>query len=127
MDLIDIILYTLALYVIQLFLQEVSHYGLNLGQILGSRDNPPELNPTAARLDRARNNMLEALPIFLGLALSALVLQGRTGPAVSGATVFLIARILYVPLYGFGVPVLRSVAWLTAMGGMLQMALSLVS
>lgn len=126
MTLTVIILLVLALYVVQIFLQETSLYRFNVYQILGNRDTRPETSVIAARLDRAKNNMMEALPLFLGLSLLALVKGGDHGKVVTAATWFLVARTVYVPVYAAGIPVLRSVVWLTAMGAMLAMALALV-
>lgn len=126
MTLTTIILLVLLLYVFQLFLQETSLYRFNLWTILGNRDARPEESIIAARLDRAKNNMMEALPIFLGLALLALAKGGESREITNGAIIFLVARIFYVPLYAIGVPVLRSLAWLTGMAGLLMMAAPLI-
>ena len=122
MNLTTIILAVLALTMAQIFLQETSRYGFDLRAIVGNRDNPPDMSIVAARLDRAKNNMLEALPFFLGLALLALVRGMETKQVVYGAATFLIARIVYVPAYVSGVPLLRSVVWLVANAGLLAMA-----
>ena len=106
MTLTSIILLVLALYVLQIFLQETSLYRFNVWQILGNRDERPEMSVIAARLDRAKNNMMEALPLFLGLAL---VKEGDHSKVVAAATWFLVARTVYVPVYAAGIPVLRSV------------------
>lgn len=119
------VLLVLLLYVAQLFLQEISHFQFNLWQMMGNRDSIPEASVIAARLERAKNNMLEALPLFLGLAMLALLKGGNADGAVNGATLFLLARIVYVPIYAAGIPVLRSLAWLTGMAGLLWMALTL--
>ena len=126
MTLTTIILLVLALYVVQIFLQETSLYRFNVWQILGNRDTRPEMSVIAARLDRAKNNMMESLPLFLGLALLALVKDGDNSRVVHAATWFLVARAVYVPVYAAGIPVLRSIVWLTAVGAMLMMALALV-
>jgi uncharacterized MAPEG superfamily protein len=126
MTLTTVILLVMLLFVVQLFLQETSRYRFNLWQIMGNRDTRPEESVIAARLDRAKNNMLEALPLFLGLAMLALVKGGDTGEAANGATVFLIARIVYVPIYAAGIPVLRSLVWLAGMAGLVMMALPLI-
>ncbi len=127
MTLTTVILLVLLLFVVQLFLQETSRYRFNLWQIMGNRDTRPKESTIAARLERAKNNMLEALPLFLGLAMLALVKKGGDARAVAnGATVFLIARIIYVPIYAAGIPVLRSLVWLAGMAGLLMMALPLV-
>ena len=65
MALTTIILLVLALYMVQIFLQETSRFGFGLRGIVGNRDDLPEMSVLAGRLDRAKNNMLEALPIFL--------------------------------------------------------------
>lgn len=126
MTLTHIVLLVLALYVVQIFLQETSLYRFNIWQILGNRDARPEMSVIAARLDRAKNNMMEALPLFLGLSLLAFVKEGDHGKVVTAATWFLVARTVYVPIYAAGIPVLRSVVWLASMGAMLMMALALV-
>ena len=126
MNLTTIILAVLALTMAQIFLQETSRYGFDLGAIVGNRDNQTDMYIVAARLDRAKNNMLEALPFFLGLALPALVKGMETKQVVYGAATFLVARIAYVPAYVSGVPLLRSVVWLVANAGLLAMAVGVV-
>lgn len=126
MTLATVVLLVLLLFVVQLFLQETSRYGFDLWQIMGNRDVEPKESVIAARLDRAKNNMVEALPIFLGLAMLALVKGGDTSATANGATFFLIARIVYVPIYAKGIPVLRSLVWLAGMAGLMMMALPLM-
>jgi len=125
MTLTTIILLVLALYMVQIFLQETSRFGFDLWGMLGNRDRLPPMSVIAGRLDRAKNNMLEALPIFLALALLALVRGGDTSAVAHGATVFLVARVAYVPAYVSGVPVLRSLVWLAGVAGLVMMALPL--
>ena len=126
MSLTTIILLVLALYMAQLFLQETSRFGFDLWGIVGNRDNPPEISVIAGRLDRAKNNMLEALPIFLPLALLALVKGGDTSKVAHAASVFLIARVVYVPAYVSGIPMLRSLVWLVGVASLFMMALPLI-
>jgi uncharacterized MAPEG superfamily protein len=126
MSLTTIILLVLALYMVQIFLQETSRFGLDLWGIMGNRDNQPEMSVIAGRLDRAKNNMLETLPIFLSLALLALVKGRDTGEVAHAALVFLIARVVYVPAYVSGVPMLRSLVWLVGVASLVMMALPLV-
>lgn len=126
MTLTTIVLLVLALYLVQLFLQETSRFRFDILAIVGNRDHPPEMSIVAARLNRAKNNMLEALPLFLALALLALVKGGDTTQAVQGAMVFLVARLVYVPAYVSGIPLLRSLVWLAANAGLVVMALPLI-
>jgi uncharacterized MAPEG superfamily protein len=123
MTLTTIILLVLGLYFVQIFLQETSRFGFNLWGIVGNRDNLPEMSVVAARLDRAKNNMQEALPIFLGLALLALVKSRDTSQVTHAASYFLIARAVYVPAYVSGVPLLRSLVWLAGVASLVMMAL----
>lgn len=46
--------------------------------------------------------------------------------AVQGATIFLVARIVYVPAYVSGIPMLRSLVWLAANAGLVVMVLPLI-
>ena len=126
MTLTAIILLVLALYAVQLFLQETARFRFSLWDIMGNRDKPPEMSVVAGRLDRAKNNMLEALPLFLALALLALVKSGGTSETVQGALIFLVARVAYVPAYVSGIPILRSLIWLVGNAGLLMMALPLI-
>ena len=126
MTLTTIILLVLALYMVQLFLQETSRFGFGLRDIVGNRDNPPKMSVLAGRLDRAKNNMLEALPIFLALALLALVKGGDMSGVTKAASIFLIARVVYVPAYVSGVPLLRSLVWLAGIASLVAMALYLI-
>ncbi|MBI1416191.1 MAG: hypothetical protein GC146_03115 [Limimaricola sp.] len=115
------VLAVLALYLLQLFLQETSRFGFDLGGIVGNRDRLPPLSVYAGRLERAKDNMREALPLFLGLAMLSLVRPEVPELARQGALFFLVARVLYVPAYLSGVPLLRSVLWLSGIAGLLMM------
>ena len=126
MTLTTIILLVLALYMVQLFLQETSRFGFDLRGIVGNRDDLPKMSVLAGRLDRAKNNMLEALPIFLALALLALVKGGDISGVTKAASIFLVARVVYVPAYVSGVPLLRSLVWLAGIASLVAMALYLI-
>ncbi len=126
MPLTTIVLLVLGLLMIQIVLQETSRYRFDLRAIVGNRDHPPPLSIIAGRLDRAKNNLLEALPFFLGLALLALSRHGEAALATQGAMIFLVARIAYVPAYLSGIPLLRSLIWLVANAGLIMMALSTI-
>ena len=126
MTLTTIILLVLALYMVQIFLQETSRFGFDLWGIVGNRDTPPEKSVIAGRLERAKNNLLEALPIFLALALLALVKGGDTGKVTHAAALFLVARVVYVPAYVSGIPVVRSLVWLVGVASLVMMALPLI-
>lgn len=71
-----------------------------------------------ARLLRAQKNLYETLPLFIGAVLIAHVAGIHTEHTVLGAKLYLGARIVYVPLYAFGVPYVRSLVWVGSMVGL---------
>ena len=89
---------------------------------VGARDEVlPPLNPIAGRLERARDNFLETLPVAI-IALVGAVLTNRTSSltAIAGWT-WLGARIAYLPLYWAGIPVLRTIVWCVSVAALLLM------
>jgi len=127
-----VILLVLALFVIQTLLpgrfREAPPPGgeSKLAENLGPRDQMRPLTVTGQRAARALTNMHEALPVFLGLALMNLIVAPEAGLAVTGAWVFLIARIVYVPLYLGGVPAVRTLAWVASWVGLILMLVPLL-
>lgn len=130
---LTLILLVLGLYVVQIYLVSILCFGesglsndamVKVG--LGSRDDTPSLTVRGSRAERALNNLKESLPIFLTLAILAIVLEKGSGLAVTSATVFFIARVIYVPLYVKGVPFLRSGVWIVAFLSLFVMAFSLI-
>ncbi len=79
---------------------------------MGARDEAlPPLNPVAARLERARDNFMETLPIAI-IALMGVALTGKSSTlTVAAGWVWLGARAVYLPLYWAGVPKLRTYVW----------------
>ncbi len=77
----------------------------------GPRDTAMETGGTAARMERAYRNFLETFPLFAA-ALLAVVLQNKSGGLSHwGAILYVVARIVYIPLYAFGVKYIRTLAW----------------
>ncbi len=101
--------------------------GLGLGGYLGSRDAEPAPGPHHGRAQRALRNAQENFAPFVALALLALVVPGAdVGLATTGAAVYVLARLAYLPLYLLAVPVLRSVAWTGGFAGLILIAAALV-
>ncbi len=65
----------------------------------------------AARLERAMRNYLETFTFFAASVMLAHTLGGREWMMAAGSQVYFYSRVAYLPLYAFGVPVLRTVAW----------------
>jgi uncharacterized MAPEG superfamily protein len=94
---------------------------------MGPRDEVmPPLNPLAGRLDRARRNFLETFPFFAAAVLIAHV-AGRDGLLTAlGVQLYFWARLVYLPLYAFGIPRIRTLVWIVAMLGILLILVALV-
>jgi uncharacterized MAPEG superfamily protein len=86
---------------------------------MGARDEAlPPLDPVAGRLVRAQANFQETFPIAI-VALLGVVLAGRTSDLTAiGGGIWLGARIIYLPLYGFGVPKVRTLVFLISVVGL---------
>lgn len=94
---------------------------------VGARDDAlPPLNPLAGRLARAQANFLETLPIAI-VALVGVVLADRTSAATAlGGWIWLGARIVYLPLYAAGVPVVRTLVWAVSVFGLIMVLWPLI-
>jgi len=86
---------------------------------MGPRDGTvPPLNAVAGRMVRAQANFLETLPIAM-IALIGVVVAGRaTGTTALGGWIWLGARVVYLPLYGFGVPKVRTIVYFASLIGL---------
>lgn len=79
--------------------------------LAGPRDEPRALTGRPARWKRAFENHVEGLVLF-GAAVAAVALTGSSSGLTEGAAaVYLAARVVYPPLYGFGLAPWRTVAW----------------
>ena len=123
-----IILLVLALFVLQTLLpnrfrepRPANAPGGLRESTLGPRDHQTPLTVVGGRASRALANMHEALPVFLALALLNLILGTAAAMAITGGWIFLIARVIYVPLYLAGVPVIRTLAWMASWAGLIMM------
>jgi uncharacterized MAPEG superfamily protein len=87
---------------------------------LGPRDgDPPPLSRMGARADRAFRNFLETFPFFAAALVCAIAIDRDAARAVLGAQLYLWGRVAYLPLYLSGIPVLRTLAWATALAGII--------
>ncbi len=92
-----------------------------------SRDEPlPPLQGVAGRLQRALNNYLETFPFFAALVLVAQLVGVHSPLTEWGAFLYIGARVVYLPLYAVGVPLVRSLVWNVAALGMLLFVIALL-
>lgn len=86
---------------------------------MGARDGQmPPLTAGAERLKRAQDNLFETLPLFLGAVLIAHVADRTSAMTALGAQIYFWSRVAYLPLYAFGVPIIRSLVWLVSIVGL---------
>ncbi|MEM6709684.1 MAG: MAPEG family protein [Pseudomonadota bacterium] len=114
--------YAGLLQVLQFFLMAVP-VNVQLGPTYtaGPRDEARVPSGLPGRLMRAMDNHFEAL-IWFTLAVVVVTLGERSSPLTIGcAWTYLGARILYVPAYASGVPVLRSLIWAVGFGATVTM------
>jgi uncharacterized MAPEG superfamily protein len=84
----------------------------------GNREGIVAPAGVGGRADRAANNQIEAMAMFLAVVLAA-QLAGKAPQAAFGATVFFWARLVYWPVYLAGIPVLRTLVWLVSIVGLI--------
>ena len=92
----------------------------------GPRDQTPAAKtPLTGRLERAQANLYETLPLFIGAVLIAHV-AGRNGALTAwGTALYFWARVVYLPLYAFGVPYVRSLVWTVSFAGLVMILAAL--
>ncbi len=113
---------TLILAIVQILLAAVARtrqYGRSWN--MGARDEAmPPLDPVPGRLLRAQDNLMETLPLFAAAVLAAAV-AGRLGFKTSlGAHLYFFARLVYLPLYWAGLPVVRTLVWTVSLAGLVS-------
>ena len=86
---------------------------VGLVALANPRDDLGPLDGVAGRLDRAQINSVIAIALFAPAVLILAVQGVSTGGTLLATQLFLIARIVYVPIYAVGVPWLRTGVWVT--------------
>lgn len=121
--------WTLVLALVQILLTACMRtYETGIGYNMGARDAPaPPTRPITARLQRAQANLFETLPLFAAAVLIAHVSGRFNDGTVLGCQLFLAARVVYLPLYAFGVPLVRSIAWTVSIAGLVMVIKSVLA
>ncbi len=114
--------WTLVLAVVQILWADVARtgqYGLKWNTGARDEDMPP-VKPMVGRLLRAQANLYETLPLFAAAVLIATVAH-KDGSALTlwGCRIYVWGRVVYLPLYAFGVRNLRSLVWVVSSIGLL--------
>ncbi len=81
----------------------------------------------AARLDRALNNFKETFPLFIAAVLMASSLQTYDSLTAIGSQIYFWGRVVYLPLYAFAIPYVRSLVWSISVFGILLIFFSVAT
>ncbi len=93
---------------------------------IGPRDvPPPPLTGIAGRLSRARANFMETFPFFAASVLAVHAAGCENALSGRGAELYFWARLVYVPVYVAGIPVIRSFTWGVSIVGLVMVLLAL--
>ena len=117
-----VILLALLLALVQIWLLPMLLNLKNANFLLSNRDNPPEVTPVLARIQRASVNLQESLPAFLAMAVVAEI---QVLDLTLVASVWLALRGAYVATYGLGIVGLRSLIWIGSLVCLVYMGLAL--
>ena len=86
------------------------------------RDDEPKPNAVNQRAEKALRNLQETYPVFLALAVVAAFGRGDD-LSLWGSVIYLVARVIYLPLYVLGVKYVRSLVWTISVVGLILMAI----
>ncbi len=123
---LEIILISLILYVIQFWAIPALLNVNNFTYLLSSRDGRVQLSDTTKRVIRASENLKESLPIFLTLAILSIIMEKDNTLL---ASYWLILRIGHFITYSFGIMFLyiRSVIWIGSIVCLILMSITLIN
>lgn len=95
-----------------LIVAQFSRQQYGLKWIGSARDEPqPPMTGVGGRLERAYRNFLETFPIFIAAVFAVTALNQSDFVSQWGAIAYFVGRLVYVPLYAAGVPVVRGLVW----------------
>ena len=91
-----------------------------LSYLFSSRDENSDTSIYEERANRALKNLFETFPIFIGLVLLSI---SKDVDNASLAFLWLIARVIYVPVYILGVDYLRTSIWAVSLISLILMSI----
>ena len=100
-----------------------AQHGLAYG--LSPRDERKEVTGIGGRVQRAFANYMQTFPFFAAAVLAAHVAGRHSWLTVWGSQLYFWARLVFVPMYAAGIPIVRTVAFLVAVAGIVLILLAL--
>ena len=94
---------------------------VKISYLFSSRDDAVNTSKYIDRANRALKNLFETLPIFIGLILLSIISDVDNSFL---AMIWLLARIIYVPVYIVGINYVRTGIWAIALICLIMMSVS---
>jgi uncharacterized MAPEG superfamily protein len=115
--------WSVALWLVHVLVQAtVGNVELPFGYLFTSRDKPPAASGLLfGRACRALANYLENFTPFVAVALALIATQRTGGAGAIGATIWILARVVYLPVYVFGIIYVRTIVWGISIIGLVMM------
>jgi uncharacterized MAPEG superfamily protein len=124
---LSMLVYSTALLILLVLIQAtVGVQAQGLQPMAGPRDDLPEPKPFQARTKRVVDNHREGLTMFAPLVLVAALAHVSNSWTVLGAELFFWSRIVHAGLYLAGVPMVRPLAWVVGLVGILMVLAALL-
>lgn len=120
--------WAVVLLIVQIVLQTLAGIGeFGARYELGPRDEARVFRGLyGGRVSRALQNLIETFAVFAALALALAVTGKSGGLGAVGAWIWFWARVIYVPAYVMGIPLLRTFIWAVSMVGLILMLIRLL-
>lgn len=124
---LTLLLWSVALYAVYLFTQiGLAHSAYGLDHLFQPRDVAPPPNLRAERAKRALANFLETFPVLIALLVVAHFAAPGDGVVFWAGLVWFAARLVYLPLYIFGIVVVRSLVWIVSLLALIAIFLGIL-
>jgi uncharacterized MAPEG superfamily protein len=124
---LSMLVYSTALLILLVLIQATAGVqAQGLQPMAGPRDNLPEPKPFQARTKRVVDNHREGLTMFAPLVLAAALAHVSNSWTVLGAELFFWSRLIHAGLYLAGVPMIRPLAWVVGLVGILMVLAALL-
>ena len=88
---------------------------------------PPPVSKLTARFQRAFGNFRETFVYFAVMVLVVTITSRNNSVSALGTQIYFWARLIYVPVYAAGIPVLRTVTWGASIAGLIMVLLAAVA
>ena len=126
---LTLLAWTLVLALVQILLPSTLRTQETGAQYnMSARDGAaPPPRPVTARLQRAQANLFETLPLFAAAVLIAHAAGIQGSLTLWGCWLYVLARVVYLPLYAAGIPVLRTLVWLVSLAGLAMILYALLA